>query len=186
MCNSYRLHVPVNVIGDVFSQAGRPLHFPDGQPDLPATDDIRIGDRAAVVRLDDATPQLTMTPWALKGPGGPPCSTSARTDDGSMDRHAVWSRPTALMAAGPALAGGSGMPWEGPLQQVVQSITGPVVQAVAVVAVVIFGVAVSVAMSESGSNLQRGLGIMFGLCIAFAASTFFLDIFGFAGGVEGA
>ena len=30
-----------------------------------------------------------------------------------------------LMVAGPALAGGSGMPWEGPLQQVVQSITGP-------------------------------------------------------------
>jgi len=71
MCNSYRLHVPVNVIGDVFSQAGRPLHFPDGQPNLPATDDIRIGDRAAVVRPDDATPQLTMTPWAWKGPGGP-------------------------------------------------------------------------------------------------------------------
>ena len=28
------------------------------------------------------------------------------------------------------------------------------------------------------------LGIMFGLCIAFAASTFFLDFFGFAGGAE--
>jgi type IV secretion system protein TrbC len=27
-----------------------------------------------------------------------------------------------LMIAGPALAGGSGMPWEGPLQQVVESI----------------------------------------------------------------
>lgn len=86
------------------------------------------------------------------------------------------------LAAGPARAGGAGMPWEGPLQQIVESITGPVVQAVAVVAVVIFGVAV--AMSESGSNLRRGLGIMFGLCIAFAASTFFLDFFGFAGGME--
>lgn len=84
--------------------------------------------------------------------------------------------------AGPAFAGGSGMPWEGPLQQVVNSITGPVVQAAAVVAVVIFGVAV--AMSESGSNMRRGLGILFGLCIAFAASTFFLDFFGFAGGLE--
>ena len=85
-----------------------------------------------------------------------------------------------LMAAGPALAGGSGMPWEGPLQQVVQSITGPVVQAAAVVAVVIFGA--GIAMSENGSSMRRGLGIMFGLCIAFAASTFFLDFFGFAGG----
>lgn len=87
-----------------------------------------------------------------------------------------------LAAAGPAFASGSGMPWEGPLQQVVQSITGPVVQAAAVVAVVVFGA--GVAMSENGSSMRRGLGIMFGLCIAFAASTFFLDFFGFAGGLE--
>ena len=87
-----------------------------------------------------------------------------------------------LLVAGPALAGGSGMPWEGPLQQVVESITGPVVQAAAVVAVVIFGA--GIAMSENGSSMRRGLGIMFGLCIAFAASTFFLDFFGFAGGAE--
>ncbi|MGH7026961.1 TrbC/VirB2 family protein [Brevundimonas sp.] len=87
-----------------------------------------------------------------------------------------------LMAAGPALAGGSGMPWEGPIQQVVQSITGPVVQAAAVIAVVLFGA--GVAMSESGSSMRRALGILFGLTIAFAASTFFLDFFGFAGGAE--
>jgi type IV secretion system protein VirB2 len=92
------------------------------------------------------------------------------------------STTCALMAAGPAFAGGSGMPWEGPLQQVVESITGPVVQAAAVVAVVIFGAAI--AMSESGGAMRRGLGILFGLSIAFAASTFFLDFFGFAGGAE--
>ena len=87
-----------------------------------------------------------------------------------------------LMMAGPALAGGSGMPWEGPLQQIVESITGPVVQAAAVVAVVLFGA--GVAMSENGSSMRRGLGILFGLSIAFAASTFFLQFFGFAGGAE--
>lgn len=87
-----------------------------------------------------------------------------------------------LLAAGTAVAGGSGMPWEGPIQQVVQSITGPVVQAAAVIAVVLFGA--GVAMSESGSSMRRALGILFGLTIAFAASTFFLDFFGFAGGVE--
>jgi type IV secretion system protein VirB2 len=88
----------------------------------------------------------------------------------------------ALLAAGPASAGGSGMPWEGPLQQIVESITGPVVQAVAVIAVCIFGA--GIAMSESGSGMRRGVGILFGLSIAFAASTFFLDFFGFAGGAE--
>ncbi|HEX4710624.1 TrbC/VirB2 family protein [Phenylobacterium sp.] len=87
-----------------------------------------------------------------------------------------------LFLAGPALAGGSGMPWEGPLQKIVESITGPVVQAAAVVAVVLFGA--GIAMSESGSSMRRGLGILFGLTIAFAASTFFLSFFGFAGGVE--
>ncbi|WP_312205196.1 MULTISPECIES: TrbC/VirB2 family protein [Brevundimonas] len=86
------------------------------------------------------------------------------------------------LAAGAAVAGGSGMPWEGPIQQVVQSITGPVVQAAAVIAVVLFGI--GVAMSESGSSMRRALGILFGLTIAFAASTFFLDFFGFAGGAE--
>ena len=88
----------------------------------------------------------------------------------------------ALMAATPVLAGGSGMPWEGPMQQIVESITGPVVQAAAVIAVVVFGA--GVAMSESGSSLRRGIGILFGLSIAFAASTFFMDFFGFAGGME--
>jgi type IV secretory pathway VirB2 component (pilin) len=87
-----------------------------------------------------------------------------------------------MLTAGPVAAGGSGMPWEGPIQQVVQSITGPVVQAAAVIAVVAFGA--GIAMSENGSSMRRGLGIMFGLSIAFAASTFFLDFFGFAGGVE--
>jgi type IV secretion system protein TrbC len=87
----------------------------------------------------------------------------------------------AFLVAGPALAGGSGMPWEGPIQQVVQSITGPVVQAAAVIAVVLFGA--GVAMSENGSSMRRGMSILFGLCIAFAASTFFLDFFGFAGGM---
>jgi len=87
-----------------------------------------------------------------------------------------------LMVAGPALAAGSGMPWEAPLQQIVDSITGPVVQAAAVIAVVLFGA--GVAMSEGGSSMRRGLGILFGLSIAFAASTFFLTFFGFAGGLE--
>lgn len=87
-----------------------------------------------------------------------------------------------LLLASPAWSGGAGMPWEGPLQQIVESVTGPVVQAAAVIAVVIFGA--GIAMSEGGSGIRRGLGILFGLSIAFAASTFFLDFFGFAGGAE--
>lgn len=87
-----------------------------------------------------------------------------------------------LMAASAAWAGGAGLPWEGPLQKIVDSITGPVVQGAAVFAVVSFGA--GIAISESGSMLRRGVGILFGLSIAFAASTFFLSFFGFAGGAE--
>ena len=63
-----------------------------------------------------------------------------------------------------------------------ESVTGPVVQAAAVLAICLFGG--GIAMSENGSTVRRGMGILFGLSIAFAASTFFLDFFGFAGGVE--
>jgi type IV secretory pathway VirB2 component (pilin) len=87
-----------------------------------------------------------------------------------------------LMLGSPAFAGGAGMPWESPLQQIVESVTGPVVQAAAVLAICLFGG--GIAMSENGSTVRRGMGILFGLSIAFAASTFFLDFFGFAGGVE--
>jgi type IV secretion system protein TrbC len=86
----------------------------------------------------------------------------------------------ATLIASPAFAGGSGMPWEGPLQQVVDSFTGPVAQAGGVIAVTIFGL--GVAFSESGSGLRRGVSILFGVAIAFAAASFFMGFFGFGGG----
>lgn len=46
----------------------------------------------------------------------------------------------ALSAAQPALAGGGGgLPWEGPLQQIQQSITGPVAGFIALAAVAVAG-----------------------------------------------
>ncbi|NMG41427.1 conjugal transfer protein TrbC [Chelativorans sp. ZYF759] len=45
-----------------------------------------------------------------------------------------------LVAATPALAGGGGgLPWEGPLQQIQQSITGPVAGFIALAAVAVAG-----------------------------------------------
>jgi type IV secretion system protein VirB2 len=72
------------------------------------------------------------------------------------------------------------MPWETPLQAVVDSITGPVAQAAAVIAVTVFGL--GLAFSENGSSMRRAISILFGLAIAFAAGSFFLDWFGFGGG----
>ena len=73
-----------------------------------------------------------------------------------------------------------GMPWEGPLQQIADSISGPVAQAIAILAIVGAGLALS--FGEGGGGLRRGLWIVFGLSVAFAASSFFLSFFGFASG----
>ena len=54
----------------------------------------------------------------------------------------VLAAPIVLASVAPALAssgGGGGLPWEGPLQQIQQSITGPVAGAIALAAVAIAG-----------------------------------------------
>ncbi|HEY4585466.1 MAG TPA: SOS response-associated peptidase, partial [Brevundimonas sp.] len=71
MCNNYRLHVPASLLAAPFRDAGRPLTFPGGLPNLEAID-YRISDRAPIVILGADGPQLTMTPWAWKGPTGKP------------------------------------------------------------------------------------------------------------------
>ena len=85
-----------------------------------------------------------------------------------------------LLIAGPAFAAGSGMPWEGPLEQIVDSITGPVARAAAVIAVVLVGV--TIAFSEGGSGVRKLAYVGLGLCIAFWAASGALELFGFAGG----
>lgn len=85
-----------------------------------------------------------------------------------------------VLIASPAYAAGSGMPWEGPLQQIVDSITGPVARAAAVIAIVIAGL--GVAFAESGGGLRKLMIVALGISIMFAAVSFFLDFFGFAGG----
>jgi type IV secretion system protein VirB2 len=85
-----------------------------------------------------------------------------------------------LALAGPAHASGSGMPWEGPLEQIVDSITGPVARAAAVIAIVIAGV--TIMFSEGGGGVRKLAFVGLGIAIMFAAISFFLDFFGFAGG----
>ena len=68
------------------------------------------------------------------------------------------------------------------MQKVVASITGPVAQGVAVLSVTVFGL--GLAFAEGGSTTRRGMGMLFGLAVAFAASSFFMSFFGFAGGAE--
>lgn len=45
----------------------------------------------------------------------------------------------AVAAASPALAGGSSMPWEAPLQSILESIEGPVAKIIAVMIIIVTG-----------------------------------------------
>ena len=84
------------------------------------------------------------------------------------------------MISTPAIAAGSGMPWEAPLQRILESIEGPVAKVIAVVIIIVTGL--SLAFGDMGGGLRRLLQIVFGLSIAFAATSFFLTFFSFAGG----
>lgn len=80
----------------------------------------------------------------------------------------------------PAHAAGSDMPWEAPLESVLTSIQGPVARIVAVI--IIIGTGLTLAFGDTSGGFRRLLQIVFGLSIAFAASSFFLTFFSFAGG----
>ncbi len=80
-----------------------------------------------------------------------------------------------------AHAAGGGMPWEGPLTQILDSLSGPVARIIGVIAIIMTGL--GIAFGEGGGGLRKLLFIVFGLSIAFSASTFFLAFFGFGGGV---
>jgi type IV secretion system protein VirB2 len=85
-----------------------------------------------------------------------------------------------LVIAASARAAGSGMPWEEPLQKVLDSVQGPVAKIVAVIIIITTGL--TLAFGETAGGFRRLIQIIFGLSIAFAASSFFLSFFSFGGG----
>ena len=86
-----------------------------------------------------------------------------------------------LLIAGQAEAAGSGMPWEAPLQAILESIEGPVAKIVAVMIIIITGL--TLAFGDTSGGARRLVQIVFGISIAFAASSFFLSFFSFGGGI---
>ncbi len=86
-----------------------------------------------------------------------------------------------LLLAGTAQAAGSSMPWEGPLQSILESIQGPVARIVAVI-IIIIATGLALAFGDTSGGFRKLIQIVFGLSIAFAASSFFLSFFSFSGG----
>ena len=79
-----------------------------------------------------------------------------------------------------AHAAGSGMPWEAPLQRILESVQGPVAKIVAVIIITVTGI--SLAFGDTSGGFRKMVQVVFGLSIAFAASSFFLSFFSFGGG----
>ena len=79
-----------------------------------------------------------------------------------------------------AHASGSSMPWEAPLQSILESIEGPVAKIIAVIIIIVTGL--TLAFGDTSGGFRRLIQIVFGLSIAFAASSFFLSFFSFGGG----
>src|SRR3569833_481516 len=84
-----------------------------------------------------------------------------------------------LAIAIPAHAAGSNMPWEAPLQSLLDSIQGPVAR---IIAVIIITTGLTLAFGDTSGGFRKLVQIVFGLSIAFAASSFFLTFFSFTGG----
>ncbi len=87
---------------------------------------------------------------------------------------------TSLLFSASAHAAGSNMPWEAPLQSILESIEGPVAKIIAVMIIIITGL--TLAFGDTSGGARKLIQIVFGLSIAFAASSFFLSFFSFGGG----
>ena len=86
----------------------------------------------------------------------------------------------ATLPSARAWAAGSNMPWEQPLNQILQSVEGPVAKIMAVIIIIVTGL--TLVFGDTSGGFRRLIQIVFGLSIAFAASSFFLSFFSFGGG----
>ena len=77
-------------------------------------------------------------------------------------------------------AASTGLPWESPLEKILDSLTGPVAKILGVIAIVLAGF--GIAFGEAGSGMRRIFQIVLGLSIAFTASSLVVSLFGFSGG----
>ena len=100
-----------------------------------------------------------------------------------VNRHLLLAVAVGIAAftlASPAHAAGSGMPWEGPLTSILASVEGPIAKIVGTMAIILAGL--GLAFGDTGGGFRKLIQIVFGLSIAFTATSFFLSFFSFGGG----
>lgn len=87
MCNDYRSHVERAQVEGFFGALGIRLLYPEGVPNFEPRDDIRITDRAPIVRAgpEPGTVELVQCRWSWPGPTGKPVY-NFRSDGRKLDR----------------------------------------------------------------------------------------------------
>ena len=75
MCNDYRLEVDIASIVQDFDDLKIKITTPEGRPNVPAREDIKISDSAPIVRSvegERGLGELVNRRWSWPGPGGKP------------------------------------------------------------------------------------------------------------------
>ena len=72
MCNDYRNRIPVRQLIEQPSEIKIPLRFADGIPNIEPRDDIKITDRAPIIRPDGDGALLEVMRWSWLSPKGAP------------------------------------------------------------------------------------------------------------------
>ena len=75
MCNDYRIRVELDQLERLVSEMRVRLRFPEGRPNMEPRDDVRITDRASILRAAADEPgaiELVQRRWSWPGPGGKP------------------------------------------------------------------------------------------------------------------
>lgn len=75
MCNDYRLEVDIASIAEDFDNLSIKIDMPEGAPNVPAREDIKISDMAPIVRSVEGkrgAGQLVNRRWSWPSPGGKP------------------------------------------------------------------------------------------------------------------
>ena len=75
MCSDYRIRLELVGVEKALAQAGITVAYPEGRPNMEPRDDVRITDRAPILRASTGAAgaaELVQRRWSWPGPGGKP------------------------------------------------------------------------------------------------------------------
>lgn len=87
-----------------------------------------------------------------------------------IDRMVAGLALSALASPAFASSASAGMPWESPLNAILQSLQGPTAKVLILIAIVVTGL--MAAFGEAGTTMRKVLAIAFGASIALGAASF--------------